>query len=69
MQYFALVLERIHYPEEFPQGFRLACIPASRHLVIQYQLPGFGVIPVVAEHKYVKTGDKVPQKERPLREC
>jgi restriction system protein len=68
VQYFALVLERSHYPEGFPQGFRLAYIPESRQLVIQYQLPGFGVIPPVAEYKYVKTGDKVTQKARPMRE-
>jgi restriction system protein len=68
VQYFALVLERSHYPEGLPQGFRLAYIPESRQLVIQYQLPGFGIIPAVAEYKYVKTGDKVTQKARPLRE-
>jgi restriction system protein len=68
VQYFALVLERSHYPEGFPQGFRLAYIPESRQLVVQYQLPGLGVIPAVAEYKYVKTGDKVTQKARPVRE-
>jgi len=68
VQYFALVLERSHYPEGFPQGFRLAYVPESQQLVIQYQLPGFGVIPPVAEYKYVKTGDKVTQKARPLKE-
>jgi restriction system protein len=68
VQYFGLVLERSHYPEGFPQGFRLAYIPESRQLVIQYQLPGFSVVPAVAEYRYVKTGDKVAQKARPLRE-
>ena len=67
VQYFALVLERSHYPEGFLQGFRLAYIPESRQLVIQYQLPGFGIIPAVAEYKYVKTGDThchAPQRAR-----
>jgi restriction system protein len=68
VEYFALVLERSHYPEGFPQGFRLAYVPESQQLVIQYQLPGFGVVPAVAEYKYVKTGDKVTQKARPLKE-
>jgi restriction system protein len=68
VQYFALVLERSHYPEGFPQGFRLAYIPESRQLVIQYELPGFSVIPAVAEYKYVRSGDKVTQKARPQRE-
>ena len=47
VEYFALVLERSHYPEGFPQGFRLAYIPEWRQLVIQYGLPGFGVVPAV----------------------
>jgi restriction system protein len=68
VQYFALVLERSHYPEGFPQRFRLAYIPESRQLVIQYGLPGYSVIPAVAEYKYIKTGDKVTQKARPLKE-
>jgi restriction system protein len=68
VQYFALVLERSHYPDGFPQGFRLAYIPESRQLVIQYELPGFNVIPAVAEYKYVKSGDRVTQKARPQRE-
>lgn len=67
VQYFALVLGRSHYPEGFPQTYRLAYIPESRQLVVQYQVPGFGVIPEVAEYRYVKTGDRVTQKARPLR--
>ena len=67
VQYFALVLERSHYPEGFPRPFWLAYIPESRQLVIQYQLPGLSVIPAVADYRYVKTGDKVTQKARPLR--
>ena len=51
VQYFALILERSHYPEGFPQAFRLAYIPESRQLVIQYQFPGFSVIPAVSEYK------------------
>jgi restriction system protein len=68
VQYFALVLERSHYPDGFPQGFRLAYVPESRQLVVQYQLPGFSVVPSVAEYKYVRTGDKITQKGRPPRE-
>jgi restriction system protein len=68
VDYFALVLERSHYPEGFPQGFRLAYIPESRQLVIQYGLPGFGVVPAVAEYRYVRSGDKIAQKACPVRE-
>jgi restriction system protein len=68
VEYFALVLERSQYPEGFPQGYRLAYVPESRQLVLQYRLPDFSVIPAVAEYKYVKTGDKVTQKARTVRE-
>jgi restriction system protein len=67
-QYFALVLERSHYPEGFPQAFRLAYVPESRQLVIQYTLPDYRRIPAGAEYRYVKTGDKVAEKQRPIRE-
>jgi len=68
VQYFALVLERSHYPEDFPQGFRLAYVPESRQLVIQYRLPGFAAVPDVAEYKYVRSGDKITRKACPVRE-
>jgi restriction system protein len=68
VQYFAFVLERSNYPEGFPQGFRLAYVPESRQLVIQYRMPGYSIIPAVDEFKYVKAGDKVTQKARPVRD-
>ena len=68
VEYFALVLERSQYPEGFPQAYRLAYVPESRQVVIQYSLPGFGVVPETAEYKYVKAGDKITQKARPVRE-
>ncbi len=67
IQYFALVLERSDYPEGFPQLFRLAYVPESRQLVIQYTLPTFDRVPAVVEYKYVKTGDKITEKPRPVR--
>lgn len=66
-QYFALVLERSHYPEGFPQLFRLAYVPESRQLVVQYALPPFSRIPAVVEYKYVKAGDKITEKPRLVR--
>jgi restriction system protein len=66
--YFALVLEASSYPDGFPQAFRLAYIPESRQLALQYQLPGFERIPSVAEYRYVRTGDKITEKARPIKE-
>jgi len=68
VQYFALVLEASHYPDGFPQRFRVAFVPESRQLVVEYELPTYDRIPAVAEYRYVKAGDKVAEKARPLKE-
>ena len=77
--YCEMVLERSEYPtvEEyphlsseyckdahFPQVFRVAYVPASNQLVIDYELPGVGIVPTVSEVKYVKTKDAVQSKTR-----
>ncbi|MQA79890.1 MAG: hypothetical protein GEV10_15645 [Streptosporangiales bacterium] len=67
-QYLADVLELSQYPEDFPQRFRLAYMPESRQLVVKYYLPPYDRIPTVAEHKYIRTGDKITEKLRPARE-
>lgn len=67
-EYFALVLQASNYPDGFPQQFRLAYDPGSKQLAVQYQLPGFGVVPAVAEYKYVRAGDKVTERPRPMRD-
>jgi restriction system protein len=68
MQYFALVLEASSYPDDFPQRFRLAFVPESRQLVVEYELPPYNRVPTVAAYTYVKSGDKVNEKARPARE-
>jgi restriction system protein len=68
MQYFALVLEASRYPTAFPQRFRLAFVPESRQLVVEYELPPYDRVPSVAAYTYVKTGDKVNEKMRAVRE-
>jgi restriction system protein len=68
MQYFALVLEASRYPKGFPQRFRLAYVPESHQLVVEYELPGYDRAPAVAAYSYVKSSDKVTEKARPTRE-
>jgi restriction system protein len=68
MQYFALVLEASRYPDGFPQRFRLAYVPESHQLVVEYELPGYSRVPPVAVYTYVRSGDKVTNKARPVRE-
>jgi len=62
--YNTMVLERSEYPREFPQLFRLAYVPESKELVIEYQLPTIAVVPNVSEVNYVKSKDRLDEKAR-----
>lgn len=66
--YNTMVLERSSYPEDFPQVFRLAYVPESKELVIDYELPNKEVVPAVAEYKYVKSKDEITEKLRKVAE-
>jgi restriction system protein len=55
-------------PAGFPQRFRLAFVPESRQLVVEYELPGYERVPAIAAYTYVKSGDKVAEKARPARQ-
>ncbi|WP_411344673.1 restriction endonuclease [Paenibacillus sp. WLX1005] len=59
-----IVLERSQYPMEFPQQFRLAYLPDSKELVIDYEIPNKEIVPTVSEYKYVKTRDEITEKPR-----
>ena len=81
--YCEMVLERSEYPAideypyllseygeaaNFPQNMRVAYVPDSKQLVVDYELPSSGVIPVIAEVKYVKTKDSIQSKARKVTE-
>ncbi|WP_054954821.1 restriction endonuclease [Paenibacillus dakarensis] len=66
--YNTMVLERSEYPTGFPQIFRLAYIPDSRELVIDYELPNKDIVPTVMEYKYVKTKDEISEKSRKIQD-
>jgi restriction system protein len=66
VNYFTLVLEASDYPDGFPQHAKIAFVPESKQLVIEYDLPSFDVIPEVGAYKYVKTKDEVTEAARPL---
>lgn len=59
-----MVLERSEYPDEFPQEFRIAYIPESKELVIEYEIPGPSIVPDIAEFRYVKAKDTIERKPR-----
>jgi restriction system protein len=64
VSYYTMVLERSMYPEGFPQEFRIANVPESRELVVDYELPPIKVIPSELEFRYVKAKDEITSKAR-----
>lgn len=65
VEYFSLVLDASSYPEGFPQRHRMAFVPESRQLVVEYQLPAFDLVPLVRQYKYVKARDSIDEQPRP----
>jgi restriction system protein len=65
VNYFDLVLSASVYPDGFPQSYRLAYVPESKQLVIEYQLPDATVVPLVKAYKFVKTRDEITETSRP----
>jgi restriction system protein len=64
VNYCNMVLQRSEYPDDFPQEFRLAYVPESKQLVIEYQLPNVEVVPSVLEYRYIKAKDEIAEKPR-----
>jgi restriction system protein len=59
VEYFAMVLGNSVYPDDFPQHYRLAFLPQTRQLLVEYHLPPVEVIPVVKEYRYDRVRDDV----------
>jgi restriction system protein len=68
LEYFHLVLERSSYPDDFPQQFKLAYIPHNQELVVEYELPGYDIVPTVRAYTYVQRSDSVNESKRPEKE-
>jgi restriction system protein len=65
LTYNEMVLTRSQYPDEgFPQAFRLAYVRESSELVVEYELPEPGVIPIECDFKYVRTRDAIESRQR-----
>ena len=62
--YNTLLLEASVYPDGFPKQFRVAYSPVSQELVIERELPAPGIVPDVAEYRYIKTRDSIESKPR-----
>ncbi len=66
VEYFTMVLASSAYPDSFPQQAKLAYVPESKQLVVEYDLPAFEVIPEIGIYKYIKSKDSVTETSRPL---
>jgi restriction system protein len=64
-EYFSLVLDSSSYPDGFPRSHRLAVVPESRQLVVEYELPALNVVPEVKAHRYVRARDAMEHSDRP----
>lgn len=66
VEYFSLVLDRSSYPDGFPKQHRMAFVPESKQLVVEYELPTVGVaVPTVKQFRYVRARDAIDQSARP----
>ena len=65
VSYFTAVIESSGYPEGFPRHAKLAFVPESRQLVVEYDLPAFDVVPEVGAYKYVRARDEMAETARP----
>ena len=59
IEYFGMVLANSVYPEGFPQQYRVAYVPESAQLVIEYTLPAINAVPREKEYRYVKARDEI----------
>jgi restriction system protein len=37
------------YPDGWPESFKVAFVPESKQLVVEYDFPGFDIVPEIAE--------------------
>jgi restriction system protein len=65
VSYLDMVLQASDYPDGFPRTFKLAYVPTSRQVVVEYELPGVDVVPAVKTYRYVKASDTVTETARP----
>jgi restriction system protein len=62
--YSELVLASQHYPEGWPESVRVAFVPESKQLVVEYDFPGFEIVPEIAAYKYIKAKKQIVTTQR-----
>ena len=65
VEYFSLVLSESQYPEGFTNAHKMAFVPESKQLVVEYELPPIAVVPTSKVYRYVKARDAIDETARP----
>ncbi|MGK5640880.1 restriction endonuclease [Streptomyces sp. URMC 126] len=67
VEYFSAALySSSAWPEEFPHQVSAAYDPGARQLVMEWELPGFEVVPEVKAVRYMPTADQEKETARPV---
>ncbi|WP_314411047.1 restriction endonuclease [Streptomyces kroppenstedtii] len=67
IEYFSAALYASRaWPEELPRQVAAAYDPAARELVLDWELPGFGIVPEVKSVRYVAGTDQDKETPRPV---
>lgn len=63
--YFAAALQAsAGWPDSFPRHASVTWDPSARELVVNWQLPGFSVVPLVSRYRYIRSDDRETQVNR-----
>lgn len=63
-QYCEAVLSSQPNPDGWPQSFKIAFVPESKQVVVEYDFPGFDIISEIAAHKYVRSKKEITTTHR-----
>jgi restriction system protein len=64
-QYCEAVLSSQSNPEGWPETFKVAFVPESKQLVVEYDFPGFEIVPEIGAHKYIRAKQEITAVRRP----
>jgi restriction system protein len=67
--YFAAALyASAGWPEDFPRRARTSWDHSESHLVVDWELPDFSIVPAISRYRYIKSDDRETQISRPVGE-
>lgn len=64
--YYSYALEAFERVDDSLDESKLAYIPESKQLVIEYNFPTIDIVPAVGQYKYVKQSDSISEVPRPI---